>query len=216
MTLPALENINENLYGFIFHYYRGEVYRETNWRNRLDTTTNWSIVVTAAISSFAFGNENAPHFLLIINYLFVLYFLYIESRRFRYYSMLRDRTRLLEKYLLSDIFASKVSSLTTDPSWRSLLEDSLKEPKVKMSRLESICWRLRRNYVFIILFVVIEWLAKVSIYPSQVTNFHSFISNAHLWSIPGEAVIFFFLFSVVTLFTFAFVVSEKSEYNDLP
>ncbi len=26
------------------HLYRGEVYRSTIWRTRLDTTTNWSVV----------------------------------------------------------------------------------------------------------------------------------------------------------------------------
>ena len=30
--------------GAIAHLYRGEVYRSTIWRTRLDNTTNWSIV----------------------------------------------------------------------------------------------------------------------------------------------------------------------------
>jgi uncharacterized membrane protein len=28
------------------HLYRGEVYRSTVWRTRLDTTTNWAVVTT--------------------------------------------------------------------------------------------------------------------------------------------------------------------------
>ncbi|MBI1220678.1 MAG: DUF2270 domain-containing protein, partial [Rhodobacteraceae bacterium] len=30
--------------GALAHLYRGEVYRSTVWRTRLDTTTNWSVV----------------------------------------------------------------------------------------------------------------------------------------------------------------------------
>ena len=31
------------------HLYRGEVHRMTNWRERLDRTTNWAVTVMAAI-----------------------------------------------------------------------------------------------------------------------------------------------------------------------
>ena len=30
------------------HLYRGEVYRSTVWRTRLDATTNWAVVTTVA------------------------------------------------------------------------------------------------------------------------------------------------------------------------
>src|SRR5512134_2027510 len=30
--------------GALAHLYRGEMYRSTVWRTRLDTTTNWSVV----------------------------------------------------------------------------------------------------------------------------------------------------------------------------
>jgi uncharacterized membrane protein len=34
------------------HLYRGELYRNTVWRTRLDTTTNWAVVTTGiALSS---------------------------------------------------------------------------------------------------------------------------------------------------------------------
>ena len=32
--------------GALAHLYRGEMYRSTVWRTRLDTTTNWSVVTT--------------------------------------------------------------------------------------------------------------------------------------------------------------------------
>ena len=33
------------------HFYRGEVQRSTSWRQRLDATTNWSVLTTAAMLS---------------------------------------------------------------------------------------------------------------------------------------------------------------------
>ena len=32
--------------GALAHLYRGEDYRSTNWRTRLDTSANWAIVLT--------------------------------------------------------------------------------------------------------------------------------------------------------------------------
>jgi uncharacterized membrane protein len=36
------------------HFYRGEMHRSQVWRTRLDTTTNWAVVTTAGLISFAF------------------------------------------------------------------------------------------------------------------------------------------------------------------
>ena len=77
--LEDLVNLPESYYGFIYHYYRAEVYRETIWRNRLDNTTNWSIVVTGAILTFSFTNPVTPHSVILVNYLIVWFFLYIEK-----------------------------------------------------------------------------------------------------------------------------------------
>lgn len=32
--------------GALAHLYRGEMYQSKIWRNRLDTTSNWAVVVT--------------------------------------------------------------------------------------------------------------------------------------------------------------------------
>jgi len=138
--------------GYLYHYYRAEVSRETNWRNRLDVTTNWSIVVTAAILSYMFGNENVTHGVIVLNYLIVLFFLYIESRRFRYHAMLKDRTRMIETGLLSKVFYSLSTSTGPQPTLDlAALAKNLEYPKTTMSKLESIAWRLRRVYIFLLL-----------------------------------------------------------------
>jgi uncharacterized membrane protein len=43
------------------HLYRGEVYRSTVWRTRLDATTNWAVVTTGLALSLTFSSETASH-----------------------------------------------------------------------------------------------------------------------------------------------------------
>ena len=42
--------------GALAHLYRGEVYRSTVWRTRLDTTTNWAVVTTGIALSLTFSS----------------------------------------------------------------------------------------------------------------------------------------------------------------
>ena len=38
------------------HLYRGELYRSTVWRTRLDTTTNWAVLTTGIALSLTFSS----------------------------------------------------------------------------------------------------------------------------------------------------------------
>jgi uncharacterized membrane protein len=50
--------------GAIAHLYRGEVYRSTIWRTRLDNTTNWSIVTMGIALSTTFSSPQASPLLV--------------------------------------------------------------------------------------------------------------------------------------------------------
>jgi hypothetical protein len=45
--------------GALAHLYRGEVYRSTIWRTRLDTTTNWAMVTLGVALSLTFASPPA-------------------------------------------------------------------------------------------------------------------------------------------------------------
>ena len=45
--------------GAIAHLYRGEIYRSTVWRTRLDSTTNWAVVTTGIALSATFSSADA-------------------------------------------------------------------------------------------------------------------------------------------------------------
>ena len=45
--------------GALAHLYRGEVYRSTVWRTRLDATTNWAVVATGLALSLTYSSAEA-------------------------------------------------------------------------------------------------------------------------------------------------------------
>ncbi len=207
--------IPDKYFGFIQHYYRAEVYRETNWRNRLDVTTNWAIVVSAAMLSFTFSNKQTPHVVILVNFLIVLFFLYSESRRFRYYSRLKKRTRLIEEHLLSSVFEKPEQNMKIG-NWGKEFHKLFVGYDIPMSRLESVAWRMRRNYVFILPAIFTAWVAKVSFEPTKAANIQDFFANAHLWSIPGEVIFGLFLSILTFLLVTAFYFPKASHEDDMP
>lgn len=52
---PALKSCSAAQIGAIAHLYRGEIYRSTVWRTRLDSTTNWAVVTTGIALSATFS-----------------------------------------------------------------------------------------------------------------------------------------------------------------
>ena len=96
---PAFEDYpltRQEYISAIVHFYRGEMYRSQIWRMRLDTTTNWAVVTTAATISFTFGDPSHPHIILLLSNLIITVFLFHEARRFRYFAVYRARVRMLE------------------------------------------------------------------------------------------------------------------------
>lgn len=211
-----LETLPDSQYGFIYHYYRAEVYRETNWRNRLDVTINWAIGTTGAILSFVFSNPQLPHTVIIMNFFIVLFFLYSESRRFRYYQILKARTKLLERNLLNRIFSDKSVKKDDDHSWVTQLHDSLTNPTITMSRTESISWRLRRNYIFLLPIIYLTWIVKITTSPIPVRSIGEMLANARMWVIPGTVVVGIFTAILVYLIIIAITIPRQSEEDDLP
>src|SRR5256884_7234900 len=80
----------------IAHLYRGEVYRSTVWRTRLDATTNWAVVATGLALSLTFSSAEASPLPLALVGLLVALFLSVEARRYRFFDFWRVRAHILE------------------------------------------------------------------------------------------------------------------------
>lgn len=208
-------SIDEKYFGFLFHYYRAEVYRETNWRSRMDVTTNWVIVVTGVMLSFAFGEAKAPHAIILLNYLVAQFFLYIEARRYRYYVMLRSRTRLMEEHILAPIFTGEEEHISDD--WRKKLAASLVRPAISMSKIESLAWRLRRQYMVLFSVIFIAWMARIFSYPTSAGSLADALAQAGVWMLPGAVVFGLFVGSLIVCMGLAYVyVPRVTLVDDLP
>jgi uncharacterized membrane protein len=168
------------------HFYRGEIQRANTWRNRLDATTNWAIVTTAAVISFALASPTNSHAVLLIDMILILIFLWIESRRYRYFELFSYRVRLLE----TDFFAAMlVPPFQPSPDWAETLATSLLRPKFPISSWEAIGRRLRRNYLAILGVLLIVWLFKLYSLPTVAVTRSEFVERAAIGPIDGSTVL---------------------------
>ncbi len=168
------------------HFYRGEVTRSNIWRSRLDSTTNWAVVTTGAVLTFAFGSTSNSHVVILISFLLVWLFLMIETRRYRYYELWTLRVRLME----TDFFAAMLAPpFAPHQEWATRLADSLLNPEFPITFQEALGRRLRRNYIWLFSILGLAWVLKLMLHPSPAYSTQAFINHAAIGYIPGETVV---------------------------
>jgi len=175
----------------LVHYYRGELSRVMSWRDRLDRTTNWAIGALAAMLSISLSSEEAHHSVLLFAMLLIHVLLFIEARRYRFYHVYRARLRLLERECFASIFAAGACSR---PAAFDSLSEDLKEPRFSITLLQAMSRRLRRNYGWVFLLVLLAWLVKTTSavadgHTRLVHTMHEFLANAAIAGISGTAVV---------------------------
>ena len=94
--------------GALAHLYRGELYRSTVWRTRLDATTNWAVVSTGLALSLTFSSASASPLPLVLVSLLVAVFLHTEARRYRFFDFWRVRAHILETQFFGPILRGRV------------------------------------------------------------------------------------------------------------
>ena len=147
----------------LVHFYRGEVYRATQWRLRLDTTTNWSILSVMALVTFSLGEPAHSHAAILFGMALVHVFLQIEARRFRFFLVWQHRVRLLERNFYGPIVRRDLQSPLAQ--WGDLIAEDLLHPRFHISKREAIRARLQRNYAAIFVLLLLTWLLKLSLHP---------------------------------------------------
>jgi len=141
------------------HLYRAEMYRAQSWRSRLDTTTNWAILATASILTFAFHNPEYSQQTLIAGMYVNLIFLLLEARRFRFFDVWRARVRMLEENFYGPILRRDPG--TSERDWGDHVADDLLHPKFKISFWQAIKARLLRNYIYVFGLLWLAWLGRL-------------------------------------------------------
>ena len=171
----------------IAHLYRGEVYRSTIWRTRLDQTTNWAVVTTGLAMSLTFSGPYASPLPLILVGMLVVVFLMLESRRYRYFNVWRARCRLMETDIYGPLLRGE--GVRLDGQWNTLLARDYERPSFHISYLRAIGRRLRRNYLYIRAIQAIAYSGKLAIHPTPAGTFGAFLQRASVGPLPGWAVV---------------------------
>lgn len=159
----------------IVHLYRGELYRANTWRIRLDNTTNWAILASAGVMTFAFGDPAHSHWALLIGMALVIIFLFFEARRFRFYFVWRARVRMIEENFYGPILRRDPTS--PDEDWGKLVASDLFQPRFRIGRFSALRARLTRNYWAILSVLLFSWCVKVSLHPLHADGLEGVKAN---------------------------------------
>ncbi len=173
--------------GALAHLYRGEVYRSTVWRTRLDSSTNWAVVTTGIALSATYASAEASPLPMVLVGLLVTVFLVFEARRYRYFNVWRARARLLE----TDFYAPMLRGEDLAPSsaWTELLANDYRHPNYHISFARAIGRRLRRTYGWIFAIQAIAYYGKLAIHPGPMTVLSEVWERAAIGPIPGTLVV---------------------------
>src|SRR6516164_5922427 len=173
--------------GALAHLYRGEVYRSTVWRTRLDSSTNWAVVTTGIALSATYSSSGASPLPMVLVGLLVSVFLLFEARRYRYFNVWRARARLLE----TDFFAPMIKGegVRRDSRWTELLAKDYVDPRYHISFARAVGRRLRRTYAWIFVIQAIAYYGKLAIHPEPLATLAELWQRAAIGPIPGGLVV---------------------------
>jgi len=204
--------------GALAHLYRGEVYRSTVWRTRLDSSTNWAVVTTGIALSATFSSSEASPLPMVLVGLLVSVFLLFEARRYRYFNVWRARARLLE----TDFYAPMITGngVRLDSGWTDLLAQDYVVPRYHISFARAIGRRLRRTYAWIFVIQAIAYYGKLAIHPEPLTTLAELWERAAIGPIPGGLVIaagvlFHGGWAVFALITLRIEIASRRERQSL-
>jgi uncharacterized membrane protein len=173
--------------GALAHLYRGEVYRSTIWRTRLDTTTNWSVVTLGVALSITYSSPEASPLPLLLVGILIMLFLALEARRYRYFNVWRARSRWLERHFYVPMLRD--GDLHTEDNWQEALAEDYSRPQYHVSYMTAIARRVRSNYLWILLIQTVAYVGKLIVHPYGANHFDEFITRADIGPIPGELIL---------------------------
>jgi uncharacterized membrane protein len=191
------------------HFYRGELGRIMVWRQRLDITTNWAITSSTAIITIAFSTREVPHIIFFFNIAIVWGMLWIEARRYRFYDAFRARVRMLEAHFLVPMVMENRQMLQGE--WKKLVCEDLILPRFKISKLEAIGRRLKRNYVFIFVLIMVAWITKIFLHATEpIDDVWAFYRTLAVGYIPSWVVAFVVALTLALVLGITVYVGRKT------
>ncbi|MFA3919463.1 DUF2270 domain-containing protein [Ruegeria hyattellae] len=196
--------------GALAHLYRGEVYRSTIWRTRLDNTTNWSVVSLGAAMSISFSSAQASELPLLIVGVLVWLFMSLEARRYRYFNVWRARARWMERHFYAPMLRRDGYDFG---AWQETLADDYLRPDYHVGYLTAMGRRIRRNYLWILLIQTAAYIGKLLIHPQPVRDLVEFTSRADIGPIPGEVILALGVLYISFFLTLSCFITRRDAVN---
>ena len=169
------------------HLYRGEVYRSTHWRTRLDTTTNWAVVSLGIALSITFAAPESSPVPLVLVGILIVSFLMLEARRYRYFNLWRARCRWMENHFFAPMLHD--GDLHLEENWQQTLAEDYWVPKFHVSMAVAVGHRIRRNYLWILMIQAVAYAGKLAVHPSAAQNIDQVFQRAEVGPVPGQLMI---------------------------
>ncbi len=200
--------------GALAHLYRGEVYRSTLWRTRLDNTTNWSVVTLGIALSIVYSSANATPLPLILVGILVVGFLGLEARRYRYFNVWRARARWVETHFYAPMLRGE--GVVELDDWQEVLANDYCRPRYHISYFNALGRRLRRNYGWIFAIQAVAYYGKIAVHPTPIHSWSQLWERAAIGPITGQTVVllgvlFYLMLGVVALVTYRM---DRAKHKD--
>lgn len=173
--------------GALAHLYRGEVYRSTIWRTRLDTTTNWAVVTLGVALSISFASPSSSPLPLVLVGLLIMFFVVLEARRYRYFNVWRARARWMERHIVAPILRD--GDLHTEKGWQDTLAQDYLHPAYHIDLWTAIGRRIRRNYLWLLIIQTVAFVGKILVHPTVATTMDEFWRRAAVGPFSGKVVV---------------------------
>lgn len=174
----------------LVHFYRAVVAHADVWRQRMDQTTNWAVVTTAAMISFTFSTPVAPHFVLLLALVFDGMFLLMESRRYQTYDLWRRRFRTLNQYMIAPaLSATEVPDEEAVDEQLARVAADLGRTVPHLELSHAVGYRVRRNYGYLFTISLFAWVVKLEMHPLPARSVEEFLRRADVGFIPGPVIL---------------------------
>ncbi|MEX1009712.1 MAG: DUF2270 domain-containing protein, partial [Chthoniobacterales bacterium] len=132
------------------------------------------------------------------------------------YDAFRGRVRMIESHFLVAIVSRNPTLLGGD--WQKLVCEDLILPSFKISKLEAVGRRLKRNYIFIIAIIVVAWITKIFMHARPpITSWSAFYNALAVGELPAWLVGGVLIVTVIaaTALTWYVSVNSSGEVTDL-
>ena len=164
------------------HLYRGELHRMKLWRERLDRTTNWTVILEAALVKGGVRTPDDSHSIIPVAGVALPGVLFIVARRARGYDIWRTRVRTIQENVWA--YGLDPAGGLADEHWREHLGEDYRTPTLKITAEEAIAHRLRRVYLPLLAVLLAARLIRITAFSSG-----SLSATAAIGMVPGTAVI---------------------------